>query len=350
MKITIKPLTPELAGDYFDFFENRAFTDDSPYQCYCQVYQMTKQQHQAALDNADGADMGQIARGLAERQIADGVLRGYLAYVDGKSIGWCNANDRANYSADPIYDVPFYAPAEVNEIAVICFEISPDYRGKGVATALLHQVIADAKSEGYNAVVSFPVTRGERFEWDFQGPVRLYEKAGFHKVSEKDDKIVMRKELKSQMQLKELVISENLRIRELKIDELELAFPVVNQLRPHRSLEEYIEIVKEMTTTGYQIVCLFDSGKVVSFAGFTRLKILHYGDHIWVYDLVTDENNRGKGYGKLLMSYIENLAEENALQCVALQSGFQRIDAHRFYDNAGYEKVSFVFQKECRSS
>ena len=148
------------------------------------------------------------------------------------------------------------------------------------------------------------------------------------------------------MKLTETIISENLRIRELKIDELELAFPVISQLRPHRSLEEYIQIVKEMNHTGYRIACLFECGKVVAYAGFARLTILHYGDHVWVYDLVTDENKRGNGYGKLLMSYIEKLAEENALQCVALQSGFQRVDAHRFYENIGYDKVSYVFKKE----
>lgn len=150
------------------------------------------------------------------------------------------------------------------------------------------------------------------------------------------------------MELKEKVISEKLRIRELGAHELELAFPVISQLRPHRSLEEYIEIVKEMMKTGYQIACLFEDGKVVSFAGFTGLTILAYGNHIWVYDLVTDENKRGRGYGKLLMSYIENLAGDNDLTCVALQSGFQRVDAHRFYEDIGYDKVSFVFTKGCK--
>ena len=48
MNIIIKPLTPELSADYFDFFENRAFTDDSPYRCYCQMYQMTKEQAKTA--------------------------------------------------------------------------------------------------------------------------------------------------------------------------------------------------------------------------------------------------------------------------------------------------------------
>ena len=100
MNLEIKPLIPELAADYFDFFENRAFTDDSPYRCYCQVFQMSRQEYQEAYDKAK-ENPGPASRAIAERQIHAGVLRGYLAYVDGKSIGWCNANDRANYPAEP---------------------------------------------------------------------------------------------------------------------------------------------------------------------------------------------------------------------------------------------------------
>ena len=196
MNITIKPLTPGIAADYFDFFENRAFNDDSPYRCYCQVFQMSKEQYQAAYDNPEARqNPGPASRKAAEQQIADGVLRGYLAYIDGKSIGWCNANDRANYPAEPYQNVPFYAPAEAREKAVICFEIAPEYRGKGVATALLQQVIADAEAEGYSAVIAFPVARTERYEWDNQGPIRLYEKAGFNKATQNDGTITMRKGL-----------------------------------------------------------------------------------------------------------------------------------------------------------
>jgi GNAT superfamily N-acetyltransferase len=78
---------------------------------------------------------------------------------------------------------------------VVCFEIAPEYRGKGIATALLQRVIDDAKAEGYIAIEGFPVVRTERYKWDNPGPVRLYEKAGFSKVSEKDGRLVMRKEL-----------------------------------------------------------------------------------------------------------------------------------------------------------
>lgn len=197
MNITIKSLTPELAADYFDFFENRAFTDDSPYRCYCQVFQMTKRQYQSAYDNPEvQQNPGPASRKVAEQQIKDGVLRGYLAYVDGKSIGWCNANDRSNYPVEPIYDVPFYAPIENREKAVVCFEIAPEYRGKGIATGLLNRILADAKAEGYLAVVSFPVLRSERYEWDCQGPIQLYEKVGLVKMAEQGECVTMRKELK----------------------------------------------------------------------------------------------------------------------------------------------------------
>ena len=164
MNIEIKKLTPELAADYFDFFENRAFTDDSPYRCYCQMYQMSKEQVKTTLDNADGLDNGLISRKAAEQQIEASILRGYLTFVDG--------------------------------MAVVCFEIAPEYRGKGVATALLQRVIDDARAEGYTAVEGYPILRDERYEWDCTGPMRLYEKVGFIKVDEREKNIVMRKELK----------------------------------------------------------------------------------------------------------------------------------------------------------
>jgi len=196
MNIVIKPLTPELAADYFDFFENRAFTDDSPYRCYCQIFQMSKAESKAASDYAttSGLDGGQIARTIAQQQIESGILKGYLAYVDGVSIGWCNANDRANYPAKQHYAVPFHAPADKQEKAVVCFLISPEYRGRGVASALLQQVINDAKAENYTAVVAFPVKRNERFEWDTQGPIQLYDKTGFVKMEEQDGHMVMKKD------------------------------------------------------------------------------------------------------------------------------------------------------------
>lgn len=200
MNLEIKPLTPELAVDFFDFFDNRAFSDNSPEgPCYCTRFQMTREEEKAAINDQIEAYGGWekglvlILRGLAEQQIASGVLRGYLAFADGVSIGWCNANDKANFPEESGNGARFHAPAEKREKVVACFEIAPEFRGKGVATALLQRVIDDAKSERYIAIEAFPRIRDERYEWDFSGPLRLYEKLGFVPVIEHDGVVVMRK-------------------------------------------------------------------------------------------------------------------------------------------------------------
>ncbi|MDR3314506.1 MAG: GNAT family N-acetyltransferase [Oscillospiraceae bacterium] len=202
MNLTIEPLTPARAADYFDFFDNRAFTDDSPYRCYCISWQMTKEQA-AAFAKADADDVGRAAGKVAERQIASGVLKGYLAFADGVSIGWCNANDKASLPAACANGSRLYSPPEKRERAVLCFEIAPEYRGKGVATALLQRVIADAKADGCFAIEGYPVKHDERYKWDFTGPLRLYEKAGFAEIARCENKIVMRKVLSPTPQVAE---------------------------------------------------------------------------------------------------------------------------------------------------
>ncbi|MDR2686147.1 MAG: GNAT family N-acetyltransferase [Oscillospiraceae bacterium] len=197
MNLTIEPLTPALAADFFDFFDNRAFTDDSSEgPCYCTRFQMTARQENAAFKGCEGAERFMCAlRKVAEGQITSGVLRGYLAFADGLAIGWCNANDKANLPRKSGNGARVHAPAKKREKAVLCFEIAPEFRGKGVAAALLSRVCEDAKAEGYLAVEGFPRLRDERYEWDFTGPVRLYEKLGFVEAGQRGETVVMRKAL-----------------------------------------------------------------------------------------------------------------------------------------------------------
>ena len=196
MEITIKRLAPELADDFFDFFDHRAFTDGSPEgPCYCTRYQMTGEQEAAELWIYGEDGFMRALKECAARQIASGTLQGYLAYADGMAIGWCNANDRANFPEVSANGAQLHAPREAKVKVVVCFEIAPEYRDKGVATALLRQVVSDAQADGYAAVEGFPRKRTERYEWDFTGPIRLYEKVGFVKGSEDEHTVIMRKEL-----------------------------------------------------------------------------------------------------------------------------------------------------------
>lgn len=200
MKIDIKRLTPALSDDYFDFFDHRAFTDNSPMQpCYCCYFNTTKaEEKRDVFDKADQYGGGKEGFRLALRAhaahlISTNVIQGYLAYVDGIVVGWCNANRKDQYLR---FLDPFITEQTTPKTkAIVCFEIAPDYRHQGIASLLLARVIADAKQEGFAAVEGYAYLREQPETFDFSGPVRLFEKAGFSEVGRKNDLIIMRRML-----------------------------------------------------------------------------------------------------------------------------------------------------------
>lgn len=209
MKLEIKPLTPSLAEDFFDFFDNRAFTDNSPMQpCFCCRPQMTKEQEEIELIELIKANPGVMPRDIpafkstlrkiTEQQILAGDLQGYLAFDHGVSIGWCNANAKENYTtlgiSDELRNV-YQASSNERIKSVLCFEIAPNYRGKGIASALLTYVCEEAKTAGFDAIEGYPQLRTYRETFDFIGPARLFEKVGFIKVAEHGDVAIMRKNI-----------------------------------------------------------------------------------------------------------------------------------------------------------
>ncbi|MBL3645966.1 GNAT family N-acetyltransferase [Bacillus sp. RHFB] len=138
-----------------------------------------------------------------------------------------------------------------------------------------------------------------------------------------------------------------LTIKELKLrNEIIEAFPIMKQLRTHLDEGTYLELVMEAQEVDrYKMLALFDDDKIVAVTGFKPMTTLYYGRFVWVCDLVTDTNIRSKGYGEKLLTYVHEWAKENKYESVALSSGLQRTDAHRFYENKmNYDKVSYVFK------
>ena len=208
--ITIRRLTPDLLEDYLDFFDHRAFSDGSPfYPCYCNAFNMSRERIQTELfDQAEingGKSEGwkKALRDSAIRMVKNGEIQGYLAYDDAIAVGWCNANDRLNYSRVGEFDLSSVPPDEscdgcqrIGEVkSVVCFEIAPEYRGQGIASRLLNSVIEDARSDGYACVEAYPSDGDDLQGLAFTGPKRLYEKAGFTVVTKKGNTLVMRKQL-----------------------------------------------------------------------------------------------------------------------------------------------------------
>ena len=139
---------------------------------------------------------------------------------------------------------------------------------------------------------------------------------------------------------------------ESKIYELESeakwldAFTVMRQLRTHLNEESYLEYLREMTDNGYRLFAVSADGEIVSLAGVEIRVTMYYGRHVWVHELVTDADHRSEGHGLDLLSFVEEWAEQQDCELVALSSGLQRKDAHRFYEKrAEMDQASYVYKQ-----
>ncbi|CAM3826208.1 GNAT family N-acetyltransferase [Bacillus paramycoides] len=129
--------------------------------------------------------------------------------------------------------------------------------------------------------------------------------------------------------------------------ELHDVLPVLQQLRTKLSKEEASSLFQKMKEENYKLLSLRnEEDEVVSLAGVAICTNFYNKKHVFVYDLVTAKAHRSKGYGNVLLSYIEDWGMENGCESIALTSAFPRLDAHRFYEREGYDKVSFSFHKK----
>lgn len=130
------------------------------------------------------------------------------------------------------------------------------------------------------------------------------------------------------------------------------AFPIMKQLRTHLDQQTYLELVQEAQEKDqYKMAALYEDGQIAAVTGFKPMITLYYGRFVWVCDLVTEENSRSKGYGEKLLTYVQAWAKKNQYESVALSSGLQRTEAHRFYEEKmNYTKVSYVFKTNMETS
>jgi hypothetical protein len=125
----------ENASDWFDFFDNRAFADHQDWKgCYCTGPFMPR------LKEYDSKSP--IRKEYAKWLVENGMMKGYLAYENGKVIGWCNVNMK---SALPKYN----------------------------------RVVKDAQEKGIKIIEAYPRIKAQTEYGNFHGAYSMYEKNGF---------------------------------------------------------------------------------------------------------------------------------------------------------------------------
>jgi GNAT superfamily N-acetyltransferase len=120
-------------------------------------------------------------------------------------------------------------------------------------------------------------------------------------------------------------------------------FPVMSQLRPHLVANDFVARVRRMTAGGYRLAFLEEDGVVRSVAGFRIMDLLFSGLTLYVDDLVTDASARSRGHGDKLFDWLVAYARAAKCEQFSLDSGTQRVDAHRFYLRKRMKISSFHF-------
>ena len=118
----------------------------------------------------------------------------------------------------------------------------------------------------------------------------------------------------------------------------------ISALRPMLTQESYLVLIESMKMQGYQLLFIEEeNGEVPAVLGFRYMTMLYCGNIIYIDDLSTLPETRGKGYGNQLLDFVIDLAHEKNLDGVHLDSGHQRFDAHQLYLNKKFNITSHHF-------
>lgn len=126
-------------------------------------------------------------------------------------------------------------------------------------------------------------------------------------------------------------------------EELAGVAQVLLQLRPQYCLSSVMEQIKKQQANGYQLAYVKDKENILGVAGFVISEKLAWGKHIYIDDLVTNENYRSTGVGTLMINWFKQYAKDIDCQQLHLDSGIQKFAAHRFYLNNRFNIASHHF-------
>lgn len=119
-------------------------------------------------------------------------------------------------------------------------------------------------------------------------------------------------------------------------EEIGLCFDAFKALRPHlENRESFVSQVQRQQEQSYKIVAIQLEGTVPSAAGFRFAEYLAWGKALYVDDLTTLPEFRGRGYGGQLMDWLVDHARSEGCDSLHLDSGYARHDAHRLYLKKG---------------
>ncbi|MFK7600827.1 GNAT family N-acetyltransferase [Deinococcus sp. SM5_A1] len=144
------------------------------------------------------------------------------------------------------------------------------------------------------------------------------------------------------------------RVRPIAAKDAALALPALRELRPHSpALGDEPSFQRHLGATraeGYRLAGAFEDGRTeaAAVAGYRVMELLAHGRILYLDDLSTLPDARGRGHARALLEWLD--AEALRLGCADLHLdsgvGPTRFIAHRQYLKHGMNITSHHFAKE----
>ena len=174
---TIRPLTLARWDDLESIFNARGCSVARG--CWCMYYRRSGGQWFSTDKNR-----GRTNRARLRALVARRVVPGLIAYRDKVPVGWVSMGPREHY--EKLARSPVLRPVDDAAVwSIICFVVPSEFRGQGVARALLKGAIAYARRHGARIIEAYPVDRSGRSSDDSMwfGAKSMFDEAGFSEVA-----------------------------------------------------------------------------------------------------------------------------------------------------------------------
>lgn len=178
MKLIVAPLTPDRWPDLEAVFNARGCSVARG--CWCMAYRLSGSREPLP----PGMTRAQANRAGLKALVDAGNPPGLIGYRGKAPVGWVSIGPREAYAK--LQRSPVMKPVDEQPVwSVICFVVPSEYRGQGVARALLEAAVAYARQQGATLVEAYPVDKAVRSNdhdlWF--GTKSMYDKVGFKEVA-----------------------------------------------------------------------------------------------------------------------------------------------------------------------
>ena len=137
-------------------------------------------------------------------------------------------------------------------------------------------------------------------------------------------------------------------IRKTKLEDLDSVFELLNELYENKI--EYSKFTRKykdsLEDSSFYGIVAIENNKVVGVL-ISRIinRLAKKKNILFIDDLIVNEKCRNIGIGKLLIQTATAYAISKDCGALELTSMIQNINAHRFYENNGFEKRQYKFKK-----